>query len=109
MNYKELVRSHLQPLLDTGMTQREVAEKLGLENPNYVSMMLSDRYPEAELGLARLPALCALCGLTARESLRLAKRLLAGGTKKAVHLDVPTFEWLLRCTALALQEPASAL
>lgn len=107
--YKELVRSHLQPLIDAGMTQREIAEKLGIESPNYISMVLSDRYPEALLPLTRLPAMCSLCGLTATESLRLAKRLVAAGAKKAVHMDVATFEWMLRCTALALKEPRGVI
>jgi transcriptional regulator with XRE-family HTH domain len=106
--YKQLVRSHLQPLIDAGLTQRELAGKLGLELPNYVSMVLSDRYPEALLPLTRLPAMCALCGLTATESLRLAKRLVAAGARKAVHMDAETFDWVLRCTALALKEPRRA-
>jgi transcriptional regulator with XRE-family HTH domain len=107
--YKELVRSHLQPLIEAGLTQREVAEKLGIESPNYISMVLSDRYPEAQLPMTRLPAMCALCGLTATESLRLAKRLVAACARKTVQLDVATFEWMLRCTALALKEPRGAV
>src|SRR5258706_14510953 len=98
--YKELVRSHLQSLIDAGMPQRVIAEKLGIEWRNYTSMVLSDRYPEALLPLTRLPAMCSLCGLTATESLRLARRLVTASAMKAVHLDVATFEWVLRCTAL---------
>lgn len=102
--YKQLVRSHVQPLLDAGMTQREIAAKLGFNSPNYVSMLLNDRHPEAVLPLSRLPAMCALCGLTATESLRLARKLMAIGATKVVHMDVATFDWVMRCTALALKE-----
>ena len=107
--YKTLVRSHLQPLIAAGMTHREVAAKLGIESPNFISMVLSDRYPEALLPLTRLPAMCSLCGLTGTESLRLAKRLVAASVVKTVHMDVATFEWILRCTALALKEPRGAV
>lgn len=107
--YKTLVRSHLQPLIAAGMTQREVAEKLGIESHNFISMILSDRYPEALLPLTRLPAMCSLCGLTGTQSLRLVKRVVADSAVKAMHMDVATFEWILRCTALALKEPRGAV
>ena len=107
--YKQKVRSFIQPLLDAGMTQGEVATRLGLKHPNHVCQILGDHYPTQVLPIGRLPALCSLCGLTATESLRLVKSLVASATKKGMQLDVPTFEWLLRCTALALKEPRGAV
>jgi hypothetical protein len=104
-NYKTLVRRHLQPLLDAGMTQRQVAQKLGIQS----SMVLSERCPEALLPLMRLPALARLCGLTGIESLRLVKRLTTDSAKKAVQFDVLTFEWILSCTVLALKEPRNGI
>lgn len=102
--YKELVRNHIQALIDAGATQRDIAAKLGFESPNFVSMILSDRNPKTVLPLKRLPRLCALCGLTAIESLRLVKRLVASKAKGAFEMDEETLEWVMRCTALALKE-----
>ena len=103
-SYKHWVREQLEPLLDAGATQRELATRLGLANPNFLSMILGDSCPESMLPLSRLPALCTLCGLSAMESLRGVRKLLDSGARRGVHFDVPTFEWMLRCTALALRD-----
>ncbi len=107
--YKSMVRGHLQPLLDAGATQRQIADSLGLENPNFISMVLSDRYPNALLSFPRLRAMCALCGLSATQSLSLVRQLSKVSGKKSVQFDEETFEWMLRCTALALKEPRGAV
>lgn len=103
MTYKELVCTHLQPLLDRGMRRHDVADKLGLESPNMVSMVMSPRY-KTLLPLRRIPALSALVGLTACQSLVLVKHLVASSEAKKVELDMGTFRWLVRCIALVLQE-----
>jgi hypothetical protein len=36
--YKHAVRDRIQALLDTGLTQKDVASRLQFDNPNNVSM-----------------------------------------------------------------------
>ncbi len=104
-DFKKMVAGYVQPLLDSGATGRQVAADLGLPQPNYLYMILSDRYPEAQLPLQRIPALVSLCGLTARQALALVKlKLRSSKGGQRVVLDEDTFNWLIRCTALGLKE-----
>ena len=76
---KALLRKHVQPLLDSGYKQYELARELGFSRPTFVSMLLSDNRPEALLPLNRLERLAELCHLTEREVMELYLARLADG------------------------------
>ncbi|MCC5611438.1 hypothetical protein LC612_33030 [Nostoc sp. CHAB 5834] len=107
ITYKELVRSHIQNVLEKGVTQRDLAVKLGLneQSRNFISMVLSDAYPEQLLPIGRLPALSRVCGLTCHESLQLVKALVNSRAKKGVQLDSAVLEWMLSCNESATKVP----
>lgn len=104
--YKHAVRDRIQVLLDTGLTQKEVAERLEYDNPNNVSMLMSDNHPTTILAPAKLRLLQKACHLTNCEALALFRRLSASGRgeSKSMHLDLPTCDWLIRTTVLAKSE-----
>lgn len=56
------------------MTNQQIAEALGLENRNYISM-LKNKDETTTLALARLPALVKLCELDDYEAYRLLFKL----------------------------------
>jgi hypothetical protein len=74
MNYRELVIFHLQTLTDKGVTNQQIAEALGLEKRNYISM-LKNNDETTTLALFRLPALVQLCSLDDYEAYRLLFKL----------------------------------
>lgn len=74
MNYRELVTFHLQTLTDKGATNQQIAEALGLEKRNYISM-LKNKDETTTLALFRLPALVRLCALDDYEAYRLLYKL----------------------------------
>lgn len=104
--YKHAVRDRIQALLDTGLTQKDVALRLEFDNPNNVSMLMSDRYPNTILAPAKLPVLQNVCGLTNCEALALFRLLASSGRgdSKAMHLDLETCDWLIRTTVRAKLE-----
>lgn len=104
--YKHAVRDRIQALLDTGLTQKEVADRLRFDNPNNVSMLMSDRYPTTILAPAKLPLLQEVCCLTNCEALALLRLLAASGRggSKAMHLDLATVDWFILTTVRARSE-----
>lgn len=105
-SYKHAVRDRIQALLDAGLTQKEVAEWLEFENPNNVSMLMSDRYPNNILAPAKLALLQKVCRLTNCDALALFRLLASSGRgdSKAMHLNLETVDWLIRTTVLAKSE-----
>lgn len=105
-SYKHAVRDRIQALLDTGLTQKEVAERLDFDNPNNVSMLMSDRYPNTILAPSKLPLLQKVCGLTNCEALSLLRLLADSGRSgsKAMHLDLATVDWFILTTVRARSE-----
>lgn len=104
--YKHAVRDRIQAVLDTGLTQKKFAERLEFDNPNFVSMLMSDAYPTNILAPAKLPLLQKVCGMTNCETLALFRLLIASGrgASKVMHLDLETFDWLIRTTVQAKSE-----
>lgn len=104
--YKDAVRVRIQVLLDAGLSQREVAEQLEFDNPNNISMLMSDRYPTTVLAPAKLPLLERACRLTACQALGLFRLYVASapGDSKSMHLDLETCDWLIRTTVRAKSE-----
>lgn len=91
MNYRELVASHLQTLRDHGLTNQQIADKLGLAKGNYVSMLINTEETGTVLALKRLPALTNACGLNDYEALLLVFKLAHYGC--ASEWDAATFRW----------------
>lgn len=105
MTYKQAVRAHVQALLDNGFTQAEVAKKLGLDHPNFLSMVLNPKYEKTLLPPVKLQLLQQVCSLSDFESLRLFRLCCTGGGgTKGMHLDLQTVDWLIRVTIGAKRE-----
>lgn len=103
--YKDQVRTHVQELLDDGSTQAEVAKKLGLEHPNFLSMVLNPKHAKTLLPPSKLPALQQLCSLTDMQALKLFRLACSPSSgKKSMCLDLPTVDWLIRVTVGAKRE-----
>lgn len=100
MKYRTLVATHLQSLADTGLTQQQVARRVGLKNGPYVSMLLN---PDREdiLALNRLPALAEVCELDDVEALRLALLLARDHPNHASRIDQATMHWLVKTSIRA--------
>lgn len=74
MNYRELIANHLQSLRDRGYDNQQIADMLGYEKKNNISMLMSST--ETTLMAAKkLPALARACGLNDYEAYRLFFRL----------------------------------
>ncbi len=105
MTYKQAVRTHVQVLLDDGLTQAAVAAKLELDHPNFLSTVLNPKHEKTLLPPAKLPLLQEACSLSDFESLRLFRLCCAASSgKKGMHLDVTTADWLIRVAIGAKRE-----
>ena len=99
MKSKKLFRQHVAPLLDSGVTQKKLASMLDLPNPNYVSMLNSDRYETTLLSLNRIERLAEICGLTEEEVMRLALARVEDAGNNPVEMSSDTFKFLLKTFA----------
>src|SRR4051812_27775391 len=104
--YKQLVAAQLKPLIESGITQRELTQRLGLGRPNFMSMLLNPDTPD-RLPAKRLPALQELCRFGPVEALRLVRQH-AKDYPGGCELDIGTIDWVIRNTAraAALRRPA---
>lgn len=91
---KRLFQAHIQPLLDAGMTRAEVARALGFDNPNNVTMLLSDGYPTL-LSLNRLPQLARLCHMSDLDVGKFMLARIEDGVSRPFELSRETLEWCL--------------
>lgn len=103
MKSKKLVRKHIQKQLDSGITQKGFAKAIGFENPNNVSMLLSDNYGTT-LSLNRLPALASVCGLDDREIIQFALARVEDAGDNPVEINKETLVWLLKTFAKVAAE-----
>lgn len=95
MTYRELIAQHLRTLKDKGMTNQEVADKLGLGKGNYVSMLMNPVGVETPLALKRLPALTKLCGLTPYQAALLVVKRAQCHPDSATELCLETLTWTM--------------
>jgi transcriptional regulator with XRE-family HTH domain len=106
--YKTRVAEHLESAASRyGLTQQQLAERLGLKKGNYVSM-LANPATKDQLSLSRLPALAKLCGLTPAECLALVYRRIADHPDQPVQLDVDVFKLVLTCTVAVVDAKRAA-
>lgn len=109
MKSKELVIQHIAAKLSQGdFKQRHVAQALGINSPNFVSMLLSPEYPRTLLPLNRLQAFSEFCGLTPLQTVNLAVARIQDGEKGAVEMSKGTLLWLFKRFVLALMDYSSS-
>ena len=107
--YKEVIRIHLRHLLDSGLTQREIAAKLEFENANNISMLMS-KDNSFTLAAKKLPLLQKACDLSSTDAFKLVRSLMdsSSGGGKLLSFDTKTFDWLTSITLSAFAENAIA-
>lgn len=99
----KLIKAHMKK---TGMTQKEIAQAIGFENPNNLSMILSSNYP-TNLSANRFARVQEVLALTDEETLSLfhAKAGLgeAGSCKKSfgTPMDSETMMYMLKLNSSA--------
>lgn len=99
MTYKTQISYYLQICLDTGLTQAELATRLGFKSSNLISMHLDPNHAISPFPIKRLPALARECGLNAYECLVLLHKRSACHPDSATRLDKETLHFLVRCSA----------
>jgi len=100
---KQIVMQHLQAKVDEGYSQKDIAKHLGFPNPNFVSMLMSEKYPKTLLSMNRLKAFASFCNLTAMETLRFAIARIADSGDAPLELSKSTMLWLFRVFGEALK------
>lgn len=99
MKSKKLIRDHVEPLLKAGLTQREFAQEMSFKQPNYVSMLLSDNYPDALMSPNRICTLADVCGLTDEQVVELTLARLDDAKGKPVEMSAETLRFVMRAYA----------
>lgn len=109
MNYKERIATLLRSALDKGLTQAELAQELGFNKPNLISMHVDPLNTISPFPLKRIPALARHCGLTDQEALGLINARAICHPTSATEVDQPTLTFMLRCgiTSLAARRAKS--
>lgn len=99
MKSKKLFRRYIASLLGAGVTQKTLARLLNLPNPNYVSMLNSDKYDTALLSLNRIERLAEVCRLTEAQVVRFALARVEDAGGNPVEMNADTFKFLLKTFA----------
>ena len=100
---KQMVNKYLQAKIDNGFTQKEIAKYLGYPNPNYVSMLMSEKYPRALISMNRLKTFASFCNLSPMETLLLALARMSDAGDAPVEFSKCSMLWLLRIFGQALK------
>jgi len=93
---KTLVRNHVEAALPSDYRKKDFAQAMAIDSQNYVSMLLSDKYPNALLSPNRFEAFAKVCNLSDEEVLDLALARLEDAGDKPIELSVATFKFLLQ-------------
>lgn len=96
---KKLVNRYIQPLLNAGHTQKDIAKALGYNNPNYLSMLLSEKYETTLISLNRIERLAEVCGLNETEILQLALARVEDAKNSAIEMSPQSLKYLLKSFA----------
>lgn len=90
MNYRQLVAHHLQSLRARGYDNQQIADMLGYDKKNNISMLMSSTETTV-MAAKKLPALVKACGLNDYEAYRLLFRLAMHNC--ATEWDGELFAW----------------
>lgn len=102
MYYKAKISYYLQSRLDTGLTQAQLAGRLGFNNSNVISMHLDPSNAISPFPVKRLPALAAECGLDDRQCLALLNQRAIDHPDSPTQLDQATLHFVMRCSVGAV-------
>lgn len=103
MKSKELLRRHIQPLIDAGATQKAVSQSLSFKKPNYLSMLLSDKYTNL-YPLDRLEKLSQVCNLNEEDTINFVLARFNDAKLMPVEMSSVTFKYLLTTTAKIVKD-----
>lgn len=103
MSYKAKIAAYLQSRLDIGLTQAQLAHRLGFKTSNVISMHLDPNNAISPFPVARLPALADECGLDSYACLTLLNLRAIHHPDNATKIDKATLHFLVRCSAGAIQ------
>lgn len=95
MKSKTIVAIHIQTVLDTGVKQADVAEAMGFERANYLSMLKTPTSKKSLLSPNRIRAFAEVCKLSPREVIVLALARLDDAGDKHVEMSKETFKYLM--------------
>ena len=95
MTYMQRIAAHLKALCEAGMTQRQLAHRLGFKTGNVVNMHMNPESSIAPFPLKRLPALCACAQLDPREAMSLVLARTKDHGDAPTQLDPRTLKWIL--------------
>lgn len=95
MRSKTIVATHIQTVLDTSVKQADIADAMGFESANYLSMLKTPTSKKSLLSPNRIRALAEVCKLSPREVIVLALARLEDAGDKHVEMSKETFKYLM--------------
>lgn len=104
MTYKQSVAAHIQPLLDDGRSQGQVARLLNIER-NMLSNVMSPRDP-SRLAISRLRTLQQVTGFSDIEALKLVMQ--HAREYDGCKVDPEAIKWLIHCSVGAYRSCATS-
>lgn len=109
MDYINRVAQLLRERADLGLSQKEMAEKLGIASKNYISMISGkSKRATSPLPLTRIPNLVELCGLTPKQGLELVFLRAKCHPKNPTAFDTATMACVMSWTRTVLAEREAA-
>ena len=103
MNYQEHIAALLRQLSDSGLTNQQIADRLGFANGNVISMHMTAPQNISPYPIKRLPALVEACGVDARTALKLVAKRARFHPDNPTQFDHPTMVWQVRITVAAFE------
>lgn len=94
MKSKKIVRDHFQRRLDDGASQKTIALEMAYDNPNNISMMLSEKYPKSLMSPNKIPTLCTVCDLSPREAIAVTFARLDDADGRPIEMSKETLKFL---------------
>lgn len=108
MKSKTIVSNQIQNLIDNGMRQYEVAEALGIDSPNYVSMLKNPDDKKTLLSPDRIEQLAKVCAMTPQEVMNLIFARLRDANGRPIEMSLDTFKFLLVSFVACVDERRAA-
>ena len=109
VNFRQKIAFYLRQLIDSDMTQREVAIALGFPESrgNVISMHLNPEHSISPFPWKRVVALAQVCELTSTETFELFLLRAKHHPSSSSEIDLDTFKFMAKSTVQARNEHAS--